>query len=49
VGQILKHGGIDPALRRSEVTRTQFLRSHAAIARDVADADPSDLADLRSP
>jgi transposase InsO family protein len=39
VWRILKQHGIDPAPQRCEVTRTQFLRSQAAVACDFATID----------
>jgi len=43
VWRILKHHGIDPALGRSAVTWTQFLRSQAAVACDFASIDTAFL------
>ena len=39
VWQILKDAGIDPAPTRSEVTRSEFLRSQGAVACDFATID----------
>ena len=39
IWKILKRHGIDPAPQRSTITRTQFLRSQAAVACDFASVD----------
>jgi hypothetical protein len=43
VWQILKDNGIDSSPKRSEVTWTEFLRSHAAVACDLFTVDTATL------